>query len=48
MELYKTFGEGSERMKEITTVKGERPFIFQRKDEDAIPRCSLEFTFEES
>lgn len=38
MELYKTFGETNDRMDEITSVQGQRPFILQRKDEDAISR----------
>lgn len=43
MELYKTFGETSDRIDEITSIKGQRPFIFQRKEDDAIPRCVNEF-----
>lgn len=43
MELYKTFGETSDRLDEITSIKGQRPLIFQRKEDDAIPRCVNEF-----
>lgn len=38
IELYKSLGETSERMDELTAVKGQRPFLFQRKEEHAIPR----------
>lgn len=43
MELFRTFGEISERMDEITAVKGQRPFIFQKKEDDAIPRFDNNF-----
>lgn len=39
IELYKKFGETDEKFAEITSVKGQRPFILQRKEEHAIPRC---------
>lgn len=39
IELYRSLGESSERIEEISSVKGQRPFIFRRKEEHAIPRC---------
>lgn len=38
MELYKSLGV--EQFTEITSVKGLRPFIFQKKEVHAIPRLS--------
>lgn len=38
VDLYKAFGESTERMDELTSVKGPRPLIFQRKQDEAIPR----------
>ncbi|XP_037051313.1 nucleoside diphosphate-linked moiety X motif 19-like [Bradysia coprophila] len=45
VELYKSFGVTNERIKEISSVKGQRPFIFLKKEEHAIPReVSLRIT----
>lgn len=41
IELYKTLGVPNEKFNEITSVEGQRPFIFQKKDEYSIPRCSI-------
>lgn len=44
VEFYKTLGVTREKFTEITSVKGQRPFIFRKKEEHAIPRCSNYYT----
>lgn len=39
IELYKTLGETTERMNELTSADGKRPLIFQKKENSAIARC---------
>ncbi len=41
LQLYKTLGETSEKLDEITSVKGVRPFIFRKKEDDVIPRYDI-------
>jgi len=53
IELYKNLGLTSETFHEVTSVKGERPFIFRKSEEHALPReislriTAIRETFEE-